>query len=188
MFTLTSLRAGILAACLLTGCQTPKDASPTPASPPRTTRNNSYSLLHQLLSDEKRVGLLRFIKKESGDVKDLVKRIAATSASGAKLIESFAKQDQALDLEDIRLPPGEVATRDAIGATKEKTLLAQSGVEFEVTLLLTQTEALSYGWHLAKVAGENESDPKRARALAALSKDLENLYHETYLLLLGKQH
>jgi hypothetical protein len=51
---------------------------------------------------------------------------------------------------------------------------------------LTQTEALSYAWHLAKVAGENESQPDRARALAGVSEDMQNLYHEVFVMLLTK--
>jgi hypothetical protein len=143
-------------------------------------------LLHQLLDDEKDVSLLRFIKPEHADVKNLVKRIAATSGTGAALLEEFAKDDPSLRLDDIRLPPGELATRDSIASTKQKELLGQTGDTFELTLLLTQTEALSYAWHLAKVAGENEPQPDRARALAGLSEDMQNLYHEVFVLLLSQ--
>ena len=151
-------------------------------------RNNCYSLLHQLLDEQKDVSLLRFIKSEQSDVKKLVKRIAATSGTGARLLEEFAKDDPSIRLDDIRLPPGELATRDAIASTKEKELLSQTGDEFELTLLLTQTEALSYAWHLAKVAGENEPQPERARALAGVSEDMQNLYHEVFVLLLSKRN
>jgi hypothetical protein len=140
-------------------------------------------LLHQLLDDEKDVSLLRFIKPEHADVKNLVKRIATTSGTGAALLEEFAKDDPSLRLDDIRLPPGELATRDAIAATKQKELLGQTGDPFELTLLLTQAEALTYASHLAKVAGENELQPDRARALAGVSLDMENLYHEVFALL-----
>jgi len=152
----------------------------------QATRNNCYSLLHQLLDEQKDVSMLRFIKREHFDVKILIKKIAANSAAGAKLLEEFAKDDPSIQLDDIWLPPGEVDTRDAIASTKEKELLSQTGDEFELTLLLTQTEALSYAWHLAKVTGENESQPDRARALAGVSKDMENLYHEVFLMLLTK--
>jgi len=143
-------------------------------------------LLHQLLDEQKDVSILRFIKWEHTDVKNLVKRIATTSGTGARLLEEFAKDDPSISLDDIRLPPGELATRDAIASTKEKELLSQTGDEFELTLLLTQTEALSYAWHLAKVVGENEPQPDRARALAGVSKDMENLYHEVFVMLLTK--
>jgi hypothetical protein len=143
-------------------------------------------LLHQLLDDEKNVSLLRFIKREQDDVKNLVKRIAAASGTGAKLLEELARHDPPINLGDTRLPPGEAATREAIGSTKKKELLGQTGTEFELTLLLTQSEALSYAWHLAKVAGENEPQPERARALAGISEDMKNLYQEVFVLLLSK--
>ena len=174
------------AACVLTGCQSPKVRTPGESSAAPTTRNNCYSLLHQLLNDQKNVSLLRFIKREQDDVKKLVKKIAANSATGAKLLEEFARHDPSINLDEIRLPPGEAATREAIASTRKKELLGQTGDEFELSLLLTQAEALSYASHLARVAGENESQPDRARALAGLSEDMENLYHEVFVLLLSK--
>jgi len=130
--------------------------------------------------------MLRFIKSEHSDAKTLVKRIATASGTGAKLLEEFAKDDPSIRLDDIRLPPGELATRDAIASTKEKELLSRTGDKFELTLLLTQTEALSYAWHLAKVAGENEPQPGRARALAGIGQDMQNLYQQVFALLLSK--
>jgi hypothetical protein len=180
------LAAMFSVACFLTGCQSPKAAPPVQSGP--SLRNNCYSLLHQLLDEQKDVSLLRFIKSEQSDVKKLVKRIATASGTGAKLLEKFAKDDPSIRLDDIRLPPGELATRDAIASTKEKELLSQTGDKFELTLLLTQTEALSYAWHLAKVAGENEPQPERARALAGIGEDMQNLYHEVFLLLLSKSN
>jgi hypothetical protein len=143
-------------------------------------------LLHQLLDEQKDVSILRFIKSEHTDVKNLVKKIAAASGAGSQLLEEFAKHDPSIRLNDIQLPPGETSTRDAIASTKKKELLGQTGDEFELTLLLTQTEALSYAWHLAKVAGENDSQPDRVRALGGVGTDMENLYHEVFVMLLAK--
>jgi len=130
--------------------------------------------------------MLRFIKREHPDVRNLIKKIATTSGTGSALLEEFARQDPSIILDDFRLPPGETATRDAIAGTKQKELLGQSGDEFELTLLLTQTEALSYAWHLAKIAGESDTQPDRARALAGVSEDMQNLYHEVFAMLLLK--
>jgi hypothetical protein len=176
----------ISVACVLAGCQSPAARPPSRSGATQSTRNNAYSLLHQVLDEQKDVSLLRFIKREHEDVKSLVKRIASASGAGSKLLEELAKHDPSINLEDIRLPPGEAATREAIAATKKKELLGQTGDKFELSLLLTQTEALSYAWHLAKVAGQNEPQPDRARELAGVSQDLENLYHEVYALLLSK--
>jgi hypothetical protein len=149
-------------------------------------RNNCYSLLHQLLDEQKDVSILRFIKPEPGDLKKLMKQIATTSGTGAKLLAEFAKDDPSINLNDIRLLPGELATRDAIASTKKKELLGQTGDTFELTLLLTQTEALSYASHLAKVAGGNEPHPERARALAGLSEDMQNLYYQVFAMLMSQ--
>ncbi len=130
--------------------------------------------------------MLRFIKREHTDVKQLVKKIAVTSGTGAKLLEEFARQDPSIHLDNFWLPTGESATRAAIATTKQKELLSQTGDEFELTLLLTQTEALSYAWHLAMVASENERQPERARALAGVGEDMKNLCHEVFTLLLAK--
>jgi len=45
---------------------------------------------------------------------------------------------------------------------------------------------LSNVWHLAKVAGENESQPDRTRALAGISEDVRNLHQEVFVMSLAK--
>ncbi len=107
------------------------------------------------------MSLLRFIKREEDDVKKLIKKIAAKAATGAKLLEEFARHDASIRLDE-------------------------TGDAFELSLLLAQAQALSYAGHLAKVAGENESQPERARALASLSEDMANRYHEVFALRLSK--
>jgi hypothetical protein len=186
--SLPLLTAMLSVACvlLLSGCQSPKAGSPSESSAVQSTRNNSYSLLYQLLSEQKKMSLLLFIKREQDDVKNLVKKISANSSTGAKLLEELARKDPSIKLDDIRLPSGETATREAIASTKKKELLGRKGDEFERTLLLTQIQALSYAWHLAKVAGENESQPERASALASLSKEMENLHNEVFVVLFSK--
>lgn len=171
---------------VLTGCQSPTAGSPSGSASTHSTRNNCYSLLHQLLDEQKDVSILRFIKAEHSDVKDLTKKIAAASGAGSKLLEAFARHDPSINLNDIRLPSGEAATREAIASTKKEELMGQTGDEFELTLLLSQSEALSYAWHLAKVASENDSQSDRARAVAGVSQDMKNLYQEVFALLLSK--
>jgi hypothetical protein len=184
---LLPLFASILSLGLLTGCPSSKTEATSTSSAAPSTRNNCYSLLHQLLDQQKDVSMLRFIKKEHADLKNLIKKIAESSGKAAKLLEKFAKEDTSIHLDDLGLPSGEVATRASIAATEKTTLLSQSGEEFELSLLLTQTEALSYAWHLAKVAGEKETQPNRVRALADLSEDMRNLHQEVFAMLLSKE-
>ena len=185
-FILLPLALALSAVGVLTGCQSPAVSVPPASGAAQSTRNNCYSLLHQLLDEQKDVSILRFIKEEQSDVKALTKKIAAASGAGSKLLEEFARHDPTLRLDDIRLPSGEVATREAIASTEKERLLAHSGDEFELTLLLTQTEALNYAWHLAKVAAEKDSQPDRARATAGVSEDMRRLYQEAFALLLSK--
>jgi hypothetical protein len=180
------LLASILLVGLLTGCPASKTEATSANRAAPSTLNNCYSLLHQLLDEEKDVGLLRFIKREHADVSNLVKKIAATAGTDCTLLEKLAHDDPTINLKDIGLPPGEVATRDSIASTKKKALLGEKGDELELTLLLTQTEALSYAWHLAKVASENESQPDRVRELAGVSEEMKNLYQEVFAMLLSK--
>lgn len=174
-------------ACVLTACKPSQAAAPAASESALSTRNNCYSLLHQLLDEQKDVSLLHYIKQEHSDVKDLIKKIADASGAGSKLLEAFAKHDPSIHLDEMGLPPGEMATRAAIASTKKMELLGQTGDQLELTLLLTQTEALSYAWHLAKVAGENDSQPDRARALAGLSANMQSLYQNVFAMLLWKE-
>jgi len=66
-------------------------------------------------------------------------------------------------------------------------LLAASGDDFELSLLMTQSEALSYAWHLAKVASENETRPARAHYLTELSEEMKNLHAEVVSLLRSRR-
>ncbi len=181
-------------ACLLTACQSAQLRSAPPAgeltargSATLSRRNNAYSLLHQLLNEQKDVSFLRFIKREHTSIRKLMTQIGSSCRKGATLLEQFAKDDPSINLQDTDLPPGEVAARAAIAATKEHALLKNKSSDFELNLLLTQTDALNYGWHLAEVASKNEPQPEHARALADMAEELHNLYDAVCMQLLSKE-
>jgi len=185
------LTGSLLAAGVLGGCQTHRTAAPIQSTSSidksaRATWSNGYALLHQLMSDEQDVNKLRFIKHEQPDVKDLVNRIAKASGDAVKQLEAYNQEDGGIALKDLDLPPGEQTTRDAIASTKKWELLGHTGEHFELSLLLTQSEAMSYGWHLAEVASKNDSRPERARYLADLGKQMKGFYQEIYQLLLSR--
>ena len=62
-------------------------------------------------------------------------------------------------------------------------LLASSGIELELQLLLTQNEALTYAAHLADTLSRSERDPERLAFDRALWKDLTGLLHDVQALL-----
>jgi hypothetical protein len=185
------LTGSVLAVGLLCGCQTHRPAPATRSAnatskDAHATWSNGYVLLHQLMSDEQDVNKLRFFKHEQPDVKDLINRIAKASGEAVKRLEAFNQEGGGVDFKALDLPPGEQTTRDAIASTKERELLGHTGERFELALLLTQAEAMNYGWHLAEVASKNDSRPERARYLTDLGKQLKSFYQEINQLLLSR--
>ncbi len=171
----------------LCGCASIQKTAPS-ASPPLSAekfqmRNNSASLLYDLLDDEKNVSKVLLIKSDREKLDRLIKTISVLAGDGERRLDELAKGDSSLNLHAIQLPVGEKATRDAIAKTKEHELLLSSGENFEFTLLLTQADALSYGWHLAKIAAENSSRPEQVKEFAALSTAMEDLYKQVVVLM-----
>jgi hypothetical protein len=157
-----------------------KPAAPSPAEDAGKieVRNNAASLLANLLGDEKNVSKILIIKHNSPELGRLIKSISTTAGDGAKELEALAKSDPTLNLHALQLPPGEVATRAAISKTKEHELIFSSGEKFELSLLLSQTDALDYASHLAKIAAENSSSPEQQRKFHSLEVALNTRFRE----------
>ena len=149
------------------------------------SRNNSASLLYEIVSDEKHLSKLLIIKRDRKELHELVKKISETSATTAEVLEKFAKEDTQFDLKQPNLPPAEIATRELQSKTLTKELLHSSGPEFEFQLLLTQAQALGYAQALATVTAANETDQKRREELTKISSNLTQLY-EAVLQMLRK--
>jgi hypothetical protein len=157
-----------------------KSAPPVPGADESKieVRNNAASLLADLLGDEKNVSKILIIKHNSAELGKLMKAISKTAGDGSEHLETLAKNDPTLNLHALQLPPGEIATRAAISKTKEHELLFSSGEKFELKLLLTQTNALDYGSHLAKIAAENSSSPEQQRKFHSLDVALNALLQQ----------
>jgi hypothetical protein len=166
----------LLSACKLLEAPSPPQTE-TVATVNGTAASDTagYALLFDLLSDEKDVAKIRFIKRPRAPVTDLLKEISATSAAAHKELERFAKADKSLNLRDQRLPAGEMLAREAISKTKRNTLLSSKGKDLEVQLLLTQQQAMSYGAHLAQTLAKDEKNPSRQQFLEKLSEQLTGL-------------
>jgi hypothetical protein len=175
----------LIAGFLLCGCaplekkQTARGEPPAPEK--LEIRNNAASLLYDLLGDEKNVSKILIIKRNSEELGQLIKAIAKTAADDEKQLEQLTENNLGLNLRAVQLPQGEKMTRAAVSKTEEHELLFSSGKEFEFNLLLTQAEALSYGWHLAKIAAKNSSSPEEVQKFTAMSRGMENLYGQVVL-------
>lgn len=157
-----------------------KSAPPNPAIDKNKieVRNNAASLLADLLGDDKNVSKILIIKRNSAELGRLIKAISKTAGNGAEQLETLAENDSTLNLHALQLPPGEIAARAAMSKTREHELLFSSGEKFELNLLLTQTTALDYGSHLAKIAAENSSSPEQQRRFHSLEVALNSLLQQ----------
>jgi hypothetical protein len=176
--------APLLLLALTAGCFTTAQHQPSQAEPAARTNlvtagtpsaNHSYALIYDLLGDEKNVSKLLIIKRERLELKEVVKAISQNAGEAHKQLEKFGKADPTLNLKDKGLPTAETAARESISKAKAKELLTEKGKDFELKLLLTQNEALTYGEHLASTAAQKETEPQRRKFLETLARDMGQL-------------
>ena len=176
---------GTLVVCVLavTGCSTVQSILPITAWREARVRNEGYSLLYQLLSQESDAAMILIIKHTEPPVTDIIKEIASTCDQAKKELDLFHGKDRHLNLEMSNLPQIEQKTRAAIESTVTKQLLFSSGKKFEVRFLFTQAEAMNYAAHLAQVLHDQEDNPVRKEFLAALSERCTTLHDRVMGLL-----
>src|SRR5262245_24358891 len=167
---------------LAVGCTTAPKPAPVTAGSSVSARNEGYANLYELLGKQRHLGKLLLIKRESSPVHAVVKEIARVSDDGYDQLKKFGKADATLNLTASGLPLAEVKTREAIEATRRKQLLGASGAAFELQLLLSQNEALTYGAHLARVVRTLDDQPARQAALTTLAQQMEQLQEEVLKL------
>ena len=155
---------------------------PSPAREVRASSGHGYALLYEMLGQEREVAKLLLIKMERDALEAVIRPIAETCGEAYERLEALGKADPGLDLVDTGLPLEEVRTRKAIAATRRDQLLAASGRELELQLLLTQNEALTYMAHLADTLSRSEPDPARLEFVRALWKELTLLQEDVLAL------
>ena len=173
----------IVCALAVTGCATVQKVLPTTAWRQARVRNEGYSLLHHLMSQESDVAKIFIIKHADPPVADIIKEIASTCDQARKDLELFHEKDRHLSFEMANLPEFEQKTRAAIQSTVTKQLLFSSGKTFENRLLLTQVESMNYAAHLAQVLHDQEDNPLRKVFLATLSQRCTTLHDRVIDLL-----
>lgn len=147
-------------------------------SPDQALLGNSASLLADLLNNEKNLNKILLIKGHSRELGELVDAISHAAADGEDQLKALAQRDPALNLKALELPSGEQAARKAMAKTKEHELLFSAGDNFAFNLLVTQTDALNYGSHLAAIVADNAPDSETARQFHALATTLEGLFKQ----------
>lgn len=145
--------------------------------------SHGYALLHGILEQEKKVSQLLIIKQDREALGKVIDEIAETCRAASKRLEALAENSPILDLSDHGLPVIEVQTREAIAAMRREILLASSGRELELQLLLTQVEALTYASNLADMLSRSEPDPERLAFVRSLWNELRDRLSDVQLLL-----
>ena len=166
-----------------TGCATVQKILPTTAWREVRVRNEGYSLLYQLLSQESDAAKLLIIKHADPPIVAIIQEIADTCDAAQKDLKAFQKNDRRLSLAMANLPQIEQKTRAAVESTVTKELLFSSGKKFEVRFLFTQAEAMNYGAHVAKVLHDQETDPQRKKFLATIAARCTTLHDRVMGLL-----
>jgi hypothetical protein len=172
---LTTLLVAALLGCASSG-------APNRAQQARAASGHGYALLFAILEQERQVAKLLLIKEERDALETIIQAIAETCDQAYERLEAFAKADPRLDLADTGLPIEELRTRESIAATRSEQLLAASGSELELQLLLNQNEALTYMAHLADTLSRRESDPARLAFVRELWGNLTRLQDDVLSL------
>jgi hypothetical protein len=149
-------------------------------------KNEGYSLLYKLMSDESKVGQIFIIKHADPPVGDLVKQIGDACKSAQAEMEQFPQKDRRVEYDVADLPFIEQKSRDLAAHADTKALLESSGKTFELRLLFTQAQAMSYGRDLCEALAADETDPLRKGFLNDLSKQCGQFYDSLMDLLAVK--
>ncbi len=140
-----------------------------------------YDILRSTLMDEQHLTTIRFtktivtFKSISEPTRKVIDDIAQSSAVALEELEQLASLTPVIIFDIERVGEIEQMTRDAIRITTAKEFLT-SKEDFEVRLLISQTQALRFVSHLTKELRDIETNAKRKEWLGMISDQYEKLY------------
>jgi hypothetical protein len=154
------------------------------ASERRDYLNGGYYLFHHLCDDEAKLPLLLVVKTTPPEIEKFADRISKTAKESSAALDHMQDGDSHLRFDQNPLPPFERDVRESISDEKQHQLLfGTSNGDFVRALLVSQSEASSYGCNLAKVLAEHEKKPERVKTLQHLSAKWSAIHEETMRLL-----
>jgi hypothetical protein len=146
--------------------------------------NGGYYLLHHLCEDEAKLPLLLDVKDVPPEIESYADHISKTAKETIADLEHMHESDTRLKFDKNPLPHIERDVRESIQADKQHQLLfGTTGAEFVRALLVSQAEASSYAFNLAKVLSQQENDPDRVKTLQHISVKWRAIHQETMRLL-----
>ena len=145
-------------------------------------RDVGYSVLRKLLSDEKNVEAFRIVKNvitfqtTTDSTNTLIDDIASTSSSSLSDIDKLATLEPVIILDEPN--PAQLGREilDALRVATASDLIMASRNDFEVYLILSQTQALRLISQLLKELRELDPNVKRQAWLEDLAVEYEDLY------------
>lgn len=155
---------------------------PQPAGAAGQPRDAGYAVLKKLLGDEEHVNTLRIVKsvvtfrKASDSTIDLIDDIATVSARGLDDLDTLVALKPAINLDASGQERLGSDILDALRITTARDLITASADEFEISLVLSQIQALRLIGQLLEELRELDPNPKRQAWLAGLAGEYEALY------------
>ena len=143
--------------------------------------NTGYGILRTTLRDQQHLKAIRLtkslvtFKSVSKPTRQIIDDIAETSSTALEELEQLASRAPEIDFDTGRDGDIERRTSDALRTTTAKEFLT-SKEDFELVLLISQTQALRYISHLARELRDIDTNTGRRAWLAALSEHFEKLY------------
>jgi len=153
---------------------------------PYQTRNEGYSILYKLMSDESNVAMLFWLKHADDSVATLVKAVGERCKAARKEMDEFPTNDKQIVFNATGLPEVEQKCRDLEADEKRHELLSSSGKEFELYLIFSQAEAMSYAHNLCVAMEKAEDNPIRKKFLIELAGQSGDFHDRFMKLLLAK--
>ncbi|MGB5474407.1 MAG: hypothetical protein WBQ78_13155 [Gammaproteobacteria bacterium] len=145
-------------------------------------RDIGYAVLKKLLDDEQHVKTLRIVKsiitlsKASDPTAELIDDIATVSARGLDDLETLVALRPAINLDTSSQEQLGSDIFNALRVATARELITATGDDFELSLVLSQIQALRLIGQLLKEIQELDPNPKRQAWLAHLASDYETLY------------
>jgi hypothetical protein len=177
--------------CILIGVMALAGCSMTPKPPSENggmirERNEGYSLLYKLMSDESKVSEIFILRHADDPVKGLVKEIGTACQAAKKQMDGFPMANNRIEYDVPDLPRLEQESRDLEAKEEEKDLLTSSGKTFELRLIYTQAEAMGYAVNLCQALAAYEDDAGNKDFLNKLSSQCAGFRQRLMDLLIVK--
>lgn len=142
--------------------------------------NGAYTILYEIVSKQKDLDKISFIKTISPELKPLLQEISQTSQKIVKKLKDWSSQDPQLRLNFHSLPTFEKQIRQEIESDTTRKIISSSKDSLEKLLLLKQSEGLNYQAYLCRWLSQNETNTVRQEKLKKFEKKLANLNRRVF--------